>query len=117
MWRRYGTTDGMLDDTRSHTVVTSMLEALVSLTESEPKLPVKFLVTSRPELQIGDTSISNGRLSQILRLHTVDATEINADIGRYITETLDTKLSGKPKFRVMTTDSDVYGHECAVPLL
>jgi len=47
------TADGMLDDTKCHAVVTSMLEALVKLTRSEPKLPVKFLVTSRPRLKLG----------------------------------------------------------------
>jgi len=101
------TTDGMLDDAMCHAVVTSMLEALVSLTRSDPKLPVKFLVTSRPEAQIRDTSISNDKLSQILRLHTVDVTEVSADIRRYITETLDTKLFGKPKLRASIPDSDV----------
>jgi len=101
------TTDGMLDDTKCHAVVTSMLEALVSLTRTEPKLPVKFLVTSRPEAQIRDTSISNNKLSQILRLHTVDVTEVNADISRYITETLSNKLSARPKLLASITESDV----------
>jgi len=101
------TADGMLDDSKCHAVVTSMLEALVNLTRSKPKLPIKFLVTSRPETQIRDTSISNDQLSQILRLHTVEATEVNADIRRYITESLDTKLSGKLKLRASITESDV----------
>jgi len=101
------TTDGMLDETKCHTIVTSMLEALVGLTQSEPKLPVKFLVTSRPEAQIRDTSISNDKLSQILRLHTVDAAEVNTDISRYITKTLDAKLSTKPKYRASITETDV----------
>ena len=101
------TTDGMLDETKCHAVVTSMLEALIGLTQSNPKLPVKFLVTSRPEAQIRDTSISNDKLSQILRLHTVDTTEVNADISRYINETLKTKLAGNPKYRASITETDV----------
>jgi len=101
------TTDGMLDDAKCHAVVTSMLEALVSLTRSEPKLPVKFLVTSRPEAQIRDTSLSNDQLSQILQLHAVNVAEVNADISRYITETLNVKLSGKPKLRATITERDV----------
>jgi len=101
------TTDGMLDDAKCHAVVTSMLEALVSLTRSEPKLPVKFLVTSRPEAQIRDTSLSNDQLSQILRLHAVDAAEVSADISRYITETLNVKLSGNPKLRANITEIDI----------
>jgi len=101
------TADGVLDDIKCHAVVTSMLEALVGLTRSDPKLPVKFLVTSRPETQIRDTSISNDKLSQILRLHTVDSLEVNADIRRYITETLNTKLPAKPKLLAEITESDV----------
>jgi len=101
------TTDGMLDDAQCHAVVMNMLEALVNLTRSDPKLPVKFLVTSRPETQIRDTSISNEQLSQILRLHTVDVREVNADISRYITETLNAKLSGKPRYRASITETDV----------
>jgi len=101
------TADGVLDETKCHAVVTSMLEALVGLTRSVPKLPVKFLVTSRPEPQIRDTSISNDKLSQILRLHTVNSLEVNADIRRYITETLNTKLSAKPKLLAEITESDV----------
>jgi len=101
------TIDGMLDDTKCHAIVTSMLEVLVSLTRCEPKLPVKFLVTSRPEAQIHDTFLSNDQLSQILRLHAVDAAEVNADISHYITETLNVKLSGKPKLRASITEGDV----------
>jgi len=101
------TSDGMLDDASCHAVVTSMLEALVSLTQSDPKLPVKFLVTSRPETQIRDTSISDEKFSQILRLHAVDSEEVNGDISRYITTTLNTKLSSKPKLRAMITDGEV----------
>jgi len=101
------TTDGVLDDTKCHAVVTDMLEALVRLTQSEPKLPIKFLVTSRPEAQIRDAPVANEKLSQILRLHAVDATEVNADIRRYITTTLDIKLSERPKLRASITDSEV----------
>jgi len=101
------TTDGMLDDVKSHGIVTNMLEALVSLTRSDSRLPVKFLVTSRPEAQIRDTSISNDEHSQILRLHTVSSEEVDADIRLYITKTLDAKLSGKPQRRNMMTDGDI----------
>jgi len=101
------TSDGMLDDAKCHAAVTSMLEALVTITRSEPKLPVKFLVTSRPEAQIRDTPISDENISQILRLHTIESTEVAADINRYVTTTINTKLFGKPKLRAMITDVDV----------
>jgi len=101
------TADGVLDDIKCHAVVADMLETLVSLTQSKPQLPIKFLVTSRPETQIRDTSISNDKLSQILRLHTVDVTEVNADIRRYISKTLESKLSRQPELRDCITDSDI----------
>ena len=101
------TSDGMLDDVKSHASVTNMLEALINLTRSEFSFPIKFLVTSRPEAQVRDTSISNEHLSHIMRLHAVDADEVDADIRRYITETLTAKLSGKPRLQAMITDRDV----------
>jgi len=101
------TSDGILDNAECHAVVASILVALVGLTQSDPKLPVKFLVTSRPEPQIRDTPISSDKLSQILRLHTVDITEVNADIRQYITRTLDNKLSNQPKLRAAISDGEV----------
>jgi len=100
------TDDGLLDDTKCRTVVTSMLEAFVQLTRSDPKLPIKVLVTSRPETQIRDTSISNKNFSQILRLHAIGFEEINADIMRYITQTLNTKFN-QSNYRAMITDNDI----------
>jgi len=101
------TDDGLLNDTKCRSVVTSMLEALVSLTRSDPKLPIKVLVTSRPETQIRDTSVSNPDYSQILLLHAVNKQDVDADIRRYIEETLNTKLSRKPKIRAKFTERDV----------
>ena len=101
------TSDGMLDDAKSHAVVANMLEALVGLTRSDPRLPIKFLVTSRPEAQVRDTSISDEDLSRILQLHAVDAEEVDADIRRYITQTITTKLSSRRRLRSMITEEDV----------
>jgi len=83
-----GKSDDMPDNTNSHQVVSAVLEALVNFSRATTKLPVKFLVTSRPEVQIRDTSISNDKLSYILQLQAVDANEGDADIRRYISETL-----------------------------
>ena len=101
------TSDGMLDDSMSHIAVMHMLEALVRLTQSHPKLPVKFLITSRPEAQIRGTSISNDEVSKILRLHAVDTWEVNEDIRQYITESLDIKLFAEPKLRASITEAEV----------
>ena len=101
------TTDGMFDDSQCQTIVASMLEALVRLTRSETKLPVKFLITSRPAAYIRKTSIANDKLSQVLRLHTVDVAEVNMDIKQYITENLNIRLSSRPEFWESITDSDI----------
>jgi len=101
------TSDGMLDDAKCHTIVTSTLVSLVNLTQSQFQFPVKILVTSRPETQIRDTPMSHDKLSRILRLHAVDTAEVDADIRRYITQTLDAKLCSKPKLRAIITDDEI----------
>ena len=101
------TSDGMLDDAQCHSVVATMLEALVSMLRSDHRLPVKFLVTSRPETQIRDTPISDDNLSQILRLEAVEIAEVEADIRWYITQTLDVSLSSKPKLRAAISNDEV----------
>jgi len=101
------TGDGMLDNTKCHAVVSSMLEALVNITRCNPKVQVKFLVTSRPESQIRDSSISDENLSQILRLDAVKMAEVDADIRRYVTQTLESKLSRKPIARARISDDEV----------
>jgi len=101
------TCDGMLNDRTSHEIVTSMLEALTSLTRSDTKLLVKFLITSRPETQIRDTSLSDTNYTKILRLHAVGREAVDGDIHRYITESLNTKLFRKPKIRERFTEREV----------
>jgi len=91
----------------SHQAVSEMLEALVTSAPSGVRLPVKFLVTSRPETHIRETPVSDADFSQILRLHAVNKEEVNADIDRYITATLDTKLSGRPGIRAHFPESVV----------
>jgi len=93
--------------TESHHAVTSMLGALVSLTQSESKLPVKFLVTSRPESQIRESSISNELCSLILRLHFINKVEVDADISQYIRKTLESGLSTQPNFQAMLPESQI----------
>ena len=89
----------------SHQAVSDMLEALVTSAPSAVRLPVKFLVTSRPETHIRETPVSDADFSQILRLHAVNKEEVHADIDRYITATLDTKLTGRPGIRAHFTES------------
>jgi len=91
----------------SHQGVSEMLEALVKSAPFGVRLPVKFLVTSRPETHIRETPVSDANFSQILRLHAVNKEEVDADINRYITGTLNTKLFGKPGIRAYFTESVV----------
>jgi len=95
--------NGAADDAESHRIVSEMLEALVALARYPVKLPVKFLVTSRPETHIRDTPVSDTEFSTILRLHTVNKAQVTEDIRLYIS----TKLSTKPRLRSQFTSDDV----------
>jgi len=92
-----------LDNAETHRIVSDMLEALVAFSRSDDRLPVKFLVTSRPETHIRDTHVSDIAFSKILRLHTVDKEQINADIRRYVSE----KLFATSTLRPLFTETDV----------
>jgi len=91
----------------THESVSELLEALVKSSTSSVRLPVKFLLTSRPETRIRETSVSDEDFSRILRLHAVNRDEVSADIRRYITETLDIKLSSRPSIRARFTRSTI----------
>jgi len=94
---------GALDDAEAHRIVSDMLEALVAFSRSSVRLPVKFLVTSRPETHIRNTHVSDVVFSKILRLHTVDKQQIDADIRLYITD----RLFATPTLRALFTEKDV----------
>jgi len=104
------TSNGTLDDPNSHRIVSAMIEALVALSRSPIRLPVKFLVTSRPETHIRDTPISDVEFSKVLLLHTVDKSQVTEDIRLYIS----TKLSSTTKLRNLFTNDDIEGltHLC-----
>jgi len=95
--------NGTLDNTETHRIVSEMLEALIAFLSTETDLPVKFLVTSRPETHIRDTPVADAKFSQVLRLHTVDKNQITADIRLYIT----TKLYSTPRLNSRFTNYDV----------
>jgi len=97
------TGSGALDNAEAHRIVSDMLEALVAFSLSDVRLPVKFLVTSRPETHIRDTHVSDIAFSKILRLHTVDKQQINADIGLYISD----RLLATSALREGFTENDV----------
>jgi len=97
------TDSGALDDEDTHRIVSDMLEALVAFSESSVRLPVKFFVTSRPETHIRDTHVSDHAFSKVLRLHTVDKQQVNADIRLYISN----RLFATPTLQRLFTQDDV----------
>jgi len=90
------------NDAESHRIISEMLQALVDLSQSSVKLPVKFLVTSRPETHIRDTPISDVSFSSVLHLHTVNKMQVTADIHLYISA----RLTSNAKLRARFTDDD-----------
>ena len=65
-----------------------MAELLRCLADFECDVKVKFILTSRPELHIRGTPISNPDHNTILQLHTISTEEVMADIRLYISGTL-----------------------------
>jgi len=87
----------------AHAAVGEMLEALIDFSRSAVDVPVKFIVTSRPETHIRDTSVTDIKVTSALHLHTIDKSQVTKDIHLYISETLSKAPSTKPWF----TDVDV----------
>jgi len=90
-----------------HRIVTSLLEGLVTLTQTNPELPIKFLVSSRPEPHIRDSSITNDQNSLILHLHEVNKDEVDSDISQYIRQTVAMKLPSKPWLEHAISESGI----------
>ena len=65
-----------------------LVELIDALVDFKSVVPVKFMLTSRPEMFIRRTPISDPKFSTVLRLHTIDPTLITADLRLYIAETL-----------------------------
>ena len=65
-----------------------LVELVDALADFKSMLPVKFLLTSRPEMYIRRTPISDPGFSSVLRLHTIEHAQVTADLHLYIEETL-----------------------------
>jgi len=65
-----------------------LAELLSLVADFERKAEVKFILTSRPELHIRGTPISNPGFNRILQLHTISLEEVKSDIQLYISSTL-----------------------------
>jgi len=65
-----------------------LAQLLRLLTDFERETKVKFILTSRPELHIRDTPISNPIHNTVLQLHTISVEEVTSDIRHYIASSL-----------------------------
>jgi len=74
-----------LDELRNKGELAQLLELIMGF---KCATPVKFILTSRPEMHIHRTPITNLEHTSILKLHTIDPVEVQYDIRRYILVTL-----------------------------
>jgi len=72
-----------LDECGDENEVKKLLLAISALTCDAT---VKFVLTSRPETHINTSPISNSDHNSILRLHTIDTSEVTEDIRLYIND-------------------------------
>jgi len=97
--------NGTINDAETQVIVSDMLEALVKFSKYPIKLPVKFLVTSRPETHIRDTKVSDDKFSHVLRLHTVDKEQVAKDLRLYISTKLFASVTLKAQFSEADVDA------------
>ena len=86
------------NNVEAHAAVSEVLEALIDFSRSPINLPVKFIVTSRPETHIRETSVTEIKFTSALHLHTIDKSQVTNDIRLYISQTLSKAPSNKPWF-------------------
>jgi len=91
------------DNSDAHAAVTEILEALIDFSRSSTDLPIKFIVTSRPETHIRETSVTDTKVTSALHLHTIDQNQVTSDIQLYISN----KLSSAPATDAWFTNDNV----------
>ncbi|KAG6851981.1 hypothetical protein H0H87_011467, partial [Tephrocybe sp. NHM501043] len=76
-----------MDECQDSSLVQLLLDALL---ESAASLPLKFFITSRPEFRIRDKMLAQHRdMPSILHLHDIEQSIVEADIYKYLLDTLD----------------------------
>jgi len=89
-----------LDECNDQQQLAELVNALADFSTTQP---VKFLLTSRPEMHIRDTLITDTSLSSIVQLHMVEEAVVAADIRLYIRKTLE----AASKTAIWYTDDDL----------
>lgn len=79
-----------LDECKNELELAELLRLLV---DYKWDAKIKFILTSRPELHIRDTAISNFAHNTILHLYTISADEVRSDIQLYIMGTLKAAIA------------------------
>jgi len=92
------TTATLSDNSGAHAAVSEMLEALIDFSRSSTDLPIRFIVTSRPETHIRKTSVTDSKVTSALHLHTIDKSQVTSDIQLYIGKTLSNAPATKEWF-------------------
>ena len=77
-----------LDECHDQTELAQLIKDIAEF-ESDAKVKVKFVLTSRPEMHIRGTPVADLRFSSILQLHTISEAEVTSDIRLYIERTLE----------------------------
>jgi len=77
-----------LDECHDQTELAQLIKDIAEF-ESDAKVKVKFILTSRPEMHIRGTPIADTRFSSILQFHTISEAEVTSDIRLYIERTLE----------------------------
>ena len=80
-----------------------LAELLKTIAEFECDAKVKFILTSRPEIHIRGSPISNPDHNSILHLHTIGEGEVRSDIRLYINGTLKSAAGDATWY----TDNDI----------
>ena len=81
-----------LDECNSEQELAELLQLIAGL--KCDSATIKFILTSRPELHIRDTLISNSAHNTVLQLHTINVEEVTSDIRLYISGTLEDATAG-----------------------
>ena len=82
-----------------------LAELLNLIADFQSAVPVKFILTSRPEINIRGTRISNPEHNAILKLHELDPLEVKQDIHRYIYGTLEKNTNGSTWYSPTDVDT------------
>jgi len=80
-------------------------ELLELIADFKSGVPVRFILTSRPEMHIRRTPITNLEINTTLKLHTIDPAEVQHDIHLFINDTLTKAAKGSTWFTAADVDA------------